>query len=229
MAAANYKDVITIINDVQERLGLDTTTDITTKHARTLLQLLNELIAEIHDYGDWQQYYEEILVTAATSVRQYSISVSGREVHNILDVSFGGQAGELDNNSIVDIRRLRRVSNGATGNPRQYALIDVDTSGNPRIEVYPMPGTNENGKTFDIAVYAREPLLAASDTAKVLKFPGNLLVQGLYAKALVEENSGENTRQSQTAYAEYLRFLREAQNRFTRDTENTVRFMPGRR
>ena len=192
-----------------------------------LLQLLNELIAEIHDYGNWPQYYEEAIVTASSSVRQYSVSVSGREVHNLIEVAFEGQAGELENRPVEDIRRLRRVSKGTTGTPRQYSLIDTDVSGNPRIEVYPQPGTTQNNKTFNIAIYSREPLLSTSDTAKELKFPGNLLVSGLYANALLEENGGEQTAQFQTAFALFQKMLRESQNRFTSDTEDTIRFTPG--
>ena len=227
MANANRMTALGVVNEVQRRLGLDATSDFSGKHARMLMQLLNEAIAEIHDYGNWPQYYEEALVTAATSVRQYSIRVSGRQIHNILEVTFNNDAGELDNNSVQDIRRLRRAMGGTTGVPRQYALIDTDTSGNPRIEVAPQPGSTQDGKVFNIAVYVREELLTTSDTTKELKFPGNLLVQGLYAKALLEENSGEQSQQFRTAYAEYQKMLREAQNRFTQDTEDEVRIVPG--
>lgn len=228
MANANRMTALTVVNEVQRKLGLNATSDFSGKHARMLMQLLNEVIAECHDYGNWPQYYEEAVVTAAASVRQYSVRVSGREVHNLIEVSFNNNAGELQNRTVEEIRRLRRTGS-STGRPTQYCLIDTDTSGNPRIEVYPQPGTNQAGQTFNIGLYVREPLLTASDTAKELRFPGNLLVQGLYAKALLDEGGGEPSPQWQTAYAEYGRMTREAQNRFVADTEDVVRINPGGR
>jgi len=228
MTAANRMTALGVVNEVQRKLGLDPTTDFSGKQSRMLMQLLNEVLAECHDYGNWPQYYEEVTVTASSSVRQYSVRVSGREIHNLIEVSFNNAAGELQNRTVEEIRRLRRTGS-STGRPSQYCLIDTDASGNPRIEVYPQPGTTQNNQTFNIAVYVREPLLTTSDTAKELKFPGNLLVAGLYAKAMLDESGGEQSTQFQTAYAEYQRMTREAQNRFVGDTEDVFRINPGGR
>lgn len=218
---------IEIVNEVQRKLGLNTTSTFTaTKHATMLLQLLNEVITECGDYGDWQEYYEEVTVTAATSVNEYSVRSSGRNIHNILEVSFNGDASPLENRTITELRRLTRTS--AAGNPRQYSVIGVDASGNPRFRTYPTPSSTYNGKLFDIAVYAKPNNLTTADTATTPVLPANVLIQGLYAKALLEENGGTPSREYQMAYQEYGRMLSEAQRRFTTDTENEVRFVPYR-
>ena len=71
---------------------------------------------------------------------------------------------------------------------------------------------------FDSAVTA--------DASAVPAFPARVLVQGTYAKALLEENGGEPTPQYQTAYAEYIRMRSEALNRFNADTGTDIYFTP---
>ena len=231
MAAYVRMTALDIVNEVRRRLGVNTVTLFDSdKHARVLLQLLNEVIAEVNDYGDWQELYQEVLVTASTSVPEYSVRASGgKEVHHILEVAFNDNAGELQNRSIEEIRRLRRA--GGVGTPRQFTIKGTDASGNPVLAVHPQPGTSQNNQTFNVALYTKEPLLVATtaQTTTVPVFPGNLLVLGLYAKGMLEENGGEPTRQYQMAFAEYQKFLREAVNRFTTDTGSSIRIIPNRR
>ena len=226
MAAANRMTALSVVNEVQRKLGLNATSDFTGKHSRMLLQVLNEVLGEVADYGNWPDYYEEVTVPAVTGTREYTITVSGRDVHNILEVAWASAAGELQNRSIQDMRRLRRGAT-STGRPTQYCLLNVNASGNPTIEVHPAPSSQYSSGSFNIAVYASERLLTASDTTKELKYPGNLLVAGVYAKALLDESGGTQTQQFQTAYAEYQRLMKEAQARYTSDTEDVVRISPG--
>lgn len=229
MSAYVRMTALEIVNEVRRRLGVNTVTTFTDdKLARVLMQLLNEVIAEVNDYGDWQELYQEVLVTASTSVPEYSVRASGgKEVHHILEVAFNNKAGELQNRSIEEIRRLRR--SGGVGTPRQFTIKGTDASGNPVMAVHPQPGASQNNQTFNVALYFKEPLLTEASTATVPVFPGNLLVLGLYAKGLLEENGGEPTRQYQMAFAEYQKFLREAVNRFTTDTGSSIRIIPNRR
>lgn len=228
MAAYVRMSALDIVNEVRRRVGVNTVTSFTEdKFARVLLQLLNEAIAEVNDFGDWQETYQEITVTASTSVFSYSVRASGgKEVHHILDVAFNNNVGNLLNRSIEEIRRLRR--GGGVGTPRQFTVMGTDVSGNPVMSVHPQPGTAQNNQTFNIALYFKEPLLTEASVSAVPVFPGNLLVMSLYAKALLEENGGEPTRQYQVAFTEYQRFLREASNRFTTDTGTGFRIIPGR-
>lgn len=225
MPAATRETVIKIVNKVQTRLGINKTDTLTaSRHAEMLTQLLNEVIAEVNDYGRWQDAYEEVVVTASTSVNTYSIASSGREVQSIIEVSFDNDPAQLENRPLEVIRRLIRV--GGTGTPRQYSIIGVDVSGNPEMRVYPQPGVTQNNKTFNIAIQAKERLFETSDVSAVPTYPAEMLVMGLYAKALLEENGGEPTDQYRTAQQEYTRMVRQAQRRFTTDTEDELTFVP---
>ena len=65
-----------------------------------------------------------------------------------------------------------------------------------------------------------------ADSTATPAFPSRVLVQGVYAKALLEENGQEPTRQFEIAYQEYIRMQREALNRLTVDTGGDVQFVP---
>ncbi len=220
-------DVISIINEVERKLGLSASSTLTsTSFTRVLLGLLNDVLDETSDYGDWQQMFRETTLTAQSSVGTYELAVSG-EVKNIFEVVWGTDAAPLDVRTVQDLRRLQRIS--SYGTPRQMATIGV-SGVNPKFRVYPIP---TSAGTFDIAYYKKPRLFDATvtaDTTAVPAFPSRVLVQGLYAKALLEENGGEPTREYQMAYSEYVRMRQEALNRFTYDTGSSpIYFTPGRR
>ena len=85
---------------------------------------------------------------------------------------------------------------------------------------------NATTPTFDIAYYKKPSLYITSDVSAVPAFPARMLIQGLYAKALLEENGGEPTREFQAAELAYLRMRGEALNRFNADTGTDLRVVP---
>ena len=100
----------------------------------------------------------------------------------------------------------------------------------PKFRVYPIPNSstisNATTPTFDIAYYKKPSLYLTSDVSAVPAFPARMLIQGLYAKALLEENGGEPTREFQAAELAYLRMRGEALNRFNADTGTDLRVVP---
>ena len=215
-----------IVNEVQELLGVDRTLGLdTTKQARVLMRFLNEVLAECADYGDFQEMYAETTVLASSSVEEYTID-PGEPVHHIYEIRFDTDVAPLQVRSIQDIRRLQQTR--SFGRPRQFAIIGVDaSSGNPNFRPYQIPGSNEDGKPFKIAYYKQEALVTAAATASTPAFPANLLIKGVYAAALLEENGGEPTSEYQLAYQKYTHARNEALNRFTADTGVDVYFQPG--
>lgn len=217
------KSVIGIVNEVQRRLGISTTTSLTAnRHANTLLDLLNDTIDEISDYGDWQQMFREVNVTAATSVGTYAVEASAN-VKNIYEIHWDDDVSPLEVRTIEDMRRLQRLT--SFGVPRQFAVVGA-SGVNPKVRVYPVPGSNQNTKLFDVAFYKKPRLLTTTDVSAVPAFPARLLVQGLYAKALLEENSGEPTPQYQVAELKFAKMLSETHNRLTADTGTDLYLTP---
>ena len=223
-ADVNFR-VIDIINEVQRKLGLNTTTFLDdSKLTTVLLDFLNDVIDEVSDYGDWPHMFREVNVTAVSSVGTYEIAVSS-QVKNIYEVHFNTQVAPLEVRTVEDLRRLQKLA--SFGTPRQFALVDV-SGVNPRIRVYPIPGTPQDGLLFDVAYFKKPSLyttVTADSTART-GFPSRMLVQGVYAKALLEESGEEPTNQYQIAYAEYQRMRKEALNRFTSDTGTDIYIQP---
>lgn len=221
------KDVLGIVNEVQRRLGVNTTTTLdATKLTKVILDLLNDVIDEISDFGDWQQMYREVTVTASSSVGTYEAAVSA-QVKNIMEIVWDTDVSPLEVRSIEDIRRLQRLT--SFGVPRQFAVVGV-SGVNPLFRIYPVPNSstisNATNGTFDIAYFKKPGLLVTTDVSAVPAFPARVLIQGTYAKALLEENGGEPSPQYQTAYVEYVRMRKEAINRFTYDTGTDVYVTP---
>ena len=60
----------------------------------------------------------------------------------------------------------------------------------------------------------------------LIDFPKNVVVQGLYYRALLDDNDGEDSRTSQAVLAIYRKSISEAINRFTSDTDDDIQFEP---
>lgn len=215
-------DVITIINEVQRKLGVNAQTSLTgTKLTTMLLDFLNDVIDEVSDLGRWQQMFREVKITAQASVGEYKIKVSA-DVQNIAEIVWGDDVASLEVRTIEDIRRLQRLS--SYGTPRQFMITGMSGTA-PKFRIYPIPtqatinAEASAGGVFDIWYYKKPRMFTAvtADASAIPAFPARMLIQGTYAKALLEENGGEPSPQYQTAYSEYLRMRQEALNRFNAD------------
>ena len=94
--------------------------------------------------------------------------------------------------------------------------------------VFPIPGSAQNNQNFLAAIYAKPPLYTTStaDSSALPVFPANIMIAGLYAKALLEENGGEPTQEYQAAFATYIAMRKEALNRYNADTGNDLFLVP---
>ena len=232
MAIADVnRNVIGIVNEVERKLGVDESTFLNdTKFTTVILDHLNDTINECNDYGRWPHMFREATVTASASVDRYELAVSA-QINNILEIHWANTAGEADGIAplqvvnVADIRRLQKTR--SFGVPRHFSVVNV-SGVNPIIRVSPIPGSNENMKTFDVAFYKKQRLFttASADTTAIPLFDSRMLVQGTFAKTLLDESGQEQTPQYTIAYQEYIRMRKEAFNRLTVDTGGDVTFTP---
>lgn len=232
MALADTKlTILQVVNEVQRKLSLratSTTTD--TAHARVLVDLLNDVIEECADQGDWVQLRGSQVVSAVSGQAVYNVPVSGttESIHHIEEVRVSGRSPALEPFfDIGDYRRLNSLS--SRGRPNQFTIVGEDSRGNPTIGVWPTPGANEDGLRITVHFYYKpRRYVAGTDDAETLAIPGRILVQGLLAKAILDESGGAPTPQYQAAYAEYERLKKQGLARFTSDTGGVLRIQPGR-
>ncbi len=188
-----------------------------------MVQFLNEVIADISDFGDWQEFYNETVVTAVSGQSEYELGLTS-PIKSILEIVVSGQVQSLYYTDIRDINRLLRTT--STGVPRWFSLIGMDSQENPKFRVSPIPGSNEDGDDMRISYYEKPKLYSTSDDAVVPDLPANLLIQGLYAKALLFENGGEPTTEFQAEMQLYERLKQQALNRYTTDTMTDMYIVP---
>lgn len=224
MTTGLRETVIQIINRVERKIGLNASVSAdSTKKSRELLDLLNEIIDDISDSGDWQEQLREITVPTSSSVATYEIATSGL-VKNIHELAFTSAVAPLVPVDINEMRLLRRTN--TYGEPRQFAIVGVNSSsGNPNVRVHPCPASAQaSGNFLAVLYYQKQPAYTTANGALTVPFPSNLVAQGLYAKALLAENGGSPSGEYQAAYVEYVKMRREVNNRFNSDIEDSVYF-----
>ena len=220
------RTVIQIVNEVERKLAVSPTTSVpqTTRLGTVLVDFLNDVVDEVADFGDWPHLRKEVIVTAISSVTAYEVNVSA-PVKTIHEIHFSAETSPLKWVTPSEIRRLGR--NRGLGRPRHYSVVEV-SGVNPIFRVAPIPGSAQNGSPFEVSYFEKPILFAATTAHASLRpiFPSRVLVQGTYAKALLDEAGGTETPTSRMAYGEYQKMLREAFNRFTSDFGDEVQFIP---
>lgn len=217
-----------IINEVRRKRKMNPITTLDQdSDSLNCLAYLNDVVSEINDYDNWQENLREITVTAQSSVYDYSIPVSSvTVVQNIHEVVFDGQAGEMRMTTLDNMRRLIRTN--SYGRPSQWAVNGVDSNGNPKFRVSPIPASAQNGLLFDVAVYEKPAFITTAQTSAIPPFPGKLVVQGLLAKITLDESDGEPTNRYQQVNKVYEDMLYESYNRYNGDSGSSVFFRPSR-
>ena len=221
-----------IVNRVRLKQGLLGVASFDSdSHSNLLLNLLNEVTEEISDAGDWPQMYREHIVTAISSTDQYLVSsVSAScNIKNISEISYGNKSAPLQWITVEEMRQLRRGSRTSTGAPIYAALVGMSGS-DPFFRVHPIPITADV-TTMSVAFYKQPRLTVTADSTAgyIPAWPASLMIQGLYAKALLDENDGVKTPEYAGAYQEFQRMLAEVSNRLGADTgPSYIKVSPGR-
>jgi len=218
------KTILEIFNEVRRKLGLKVVTSITADNqCKDMLQYLNDVIAEISDYGDWQEMLTEVLTTASSSVLNYSVNTE-YVVKNIHEIVFENMIAAMRYVTLDDIRRLQRV--GSTGVPNQYSIVGVDSVGNPNFRVYPTPGSSQKNQLCNVLFYKKPPLYTEADGSVIPEFPSRLIVQGLLARMLLDDSRGTPGVDWKVADDQFKEMLSETYNRFNGDTGSDTFMRP---
>ncbi|MGI9405307.1 MAG: hypothetical protein ACR2O4_02955 [Hyphomicrobiaceae bacterium] len=221
--------VLEVVNIVERKMGISPSASLNaTPFTQMLLDLLNEVVADLAEDGERKELYFSTIVTAQSSVSDYAVDPAGGLVHHIYEVSQSARGvAPLTPVNLSEINLLNRTNSFGVSN--QYHIVSANSSGQPVARVFPTPGANENNDLFTFVGFLKPPLYTTSDGAIVPVFPANVLWRGLHAYALLEENGGEPTREYQMALAMYEKAKQQDLNRFTTDYGPTVQFMPDRR
>ena len=218
--------VLEVVQEVFRKLGLDGPTTLSTnKLSIQMLDFINDTCNDLSDFGNWQEVLTTANVTAVSGQVDYSVNTSAN-IKNIGDIYFTLRRGPLRNITVEEMRILTRVT--SNGSPTQYTIFGTDAVGNPNIRFRPTPGANEDGGLFSILYYIRAPKYSTGDGAVRIPFPGDVVVSGTLARALLNESGGAPTDRYTKTQQEYLEGRKESLNRFNGDTGWNVAFRPSR-
>lgn len=225
------KPYIQVFNEVRRKIGIN---EITTLGQDTLgmamIDYMNDILAEVSDYGDWQEMYKEEsfpFVTANSSTSDYTFATSAN-MKNLHEVQFGTQIAPMWLVDLDVIRRLNRTK--AFGVPTQWGIVGMDnvTTGNPTIRVFPTPVTAQASANFHIAYFKKPAIITTADTSSITPFPSKLMAQGLLAYTLRDEERGAQSQQWEQEFAIYKQYTQETFNRFNGDSGSDTYFIPPR-
>ena len=218
--------VLQTVNEVMRKLGLNTVSVLAQNKVSTeLVDHINDVVSDCSDFGNWMETMTTAMVTAQTSVRDYTINTSA-VIKNIGDVYISTRKGPLRNVSIQEMRILTRTT--SMGTPTQFTVYGTDSNGNPIIRVRPTPAVADNGSLFSILYYTKPPIYTTSDASTVIPFPARIIVLGTLASYTLRQNSGAPTDMYSAFYKQYLDERRESLSRFNSDTGWDVSFTPAR-
>lgn len=222
------KSYIQIFNETRRKIGVS---EITTLAQDTLgnvmIDYMNDIIAEISDYGDWQEMYKEEAFACSASASDYVFNTSA-VTKSIHEVQFGTQIAPMWFVDIDTINRLNRTK--SYGVPTQWGVVGVDNviTGNPVVRVFPTPVSAQVSANFHIKYYKKPALITSADTSSIPQFPSRMVAQGLLAYTLRDEERGAESQQWEQEYSIFQRMIQETFNRFNGDTGSDTFFIPPR-
>jgi len=223
----------TVLQTVQEifrKLGMDAPgTLAANKISIEMVDYINDTCNDLSDFGNWQETVVSANIPVSSGVIDYSVSTSAniKNFGDIYLVVSGTRTGPMRYVRNDEMRLLQRSS--ASGEPRDFTLHGTDANGNPNIRVRPIPASAYNNAQFSTHYYTRPPRYTTSDASLVIPFPSRVIVQGCYARYLLNESGGSPTDKYTAAQSDYLSMRKEALNRFMGDTGYEIRFTPSSR
>lgn len=212
--------VLDVINNILRRLGTSPVSSLDeTSLSKVQVDLLNDVLEDLSTYSGWPQLYTETTVSLTSSVADYKFNFPTQSIE---EVAVSGQSSPMRIESRTEIRRLSRIA--TFGTPRHVAITRVSGL-SPYVRVHPVP--NDNG-TMIVSYHGKPKTVRASagDNDYLIPFPGRVVVQGLYAAALLEENGNQQTNEVVAAYQFYVELRKKALNAYTHDTGEELQFTP---
>lgn len=218
--------VLQTINEVLRKLGLDPVGAVTAnKISKELVDHVNDVVSDLSDFGNWMETMVSAVVTAQTSVMDYTINTSA-VIKNIGDIYISTRSGPLSNVSVQEMRILTRTI--SMGTPSQFTIYGTDVNGNPVIRVRPMPDTSQDGALFSILYYTKPPIYTIADGDVVIPFPARAVVLGVLASYTLRQSSGAPNDMYSMFFKQYVEERKSNLNRFNSDTGWDVQYTPTR-
>lgn len=231
--ASPYLTVLEIVNEVCDRMNVRRVTATTANlFTRNCVNLINDTIEDLCDYGTWNELQASAAVAMVCGQSVYTIPTTAlvtakRFIHSIQEVYVSGRIASLE--PIADKNEFRLLTRTQSiGTPSRYTVDGTDADGNPRLGLFPRPGTAYDGNAAHVRFQVLPPRYeAGNDDNVVVPFPGRVMVSGLHAAAILDESGGVQTDQYKAAQGKFFVLRNNSLGRQTAKTGEFTRFQPG--
>lgn len=231
--ASPYLTVLEIVNEVCDRMNVRRVTATTANlFTRNCVNLINDTIEDLCDYGTWNELQASAAVAMVCGQSVYTIPTTAlvtakRFIHSIQEVYVSGRIASLE--PIADKNEFRLLTRTQSiGTPSRYTVDGTDADGNPRLGLFPRPGTTYDGNAAHVRFQVLPPRYeAGNDDNVVVPFPGRVMVSGLHAAAILDESGGVQTDQYKAAQGKFFVLRNNSLGRQTAKTGEFTRFQPG--
>lgn len=218
--------ILEIINETRRKLGVNNAVSSLTADSKTIVMVdfLNDVVTEINDFGLWNETIATVTIPLVVGQRDYNFSAV-LNVKTIKDVFLDSTSASLPFITQEEMRLLYRQSN--SGQPRQWTIFGADVNANPIIRVYPTPDASAAGINLDVFYQANATrYTTATPTNTYINFPARMVVQGLLARCILDEEGGSPTDHYSQERLSFENLLKETFNRYKGDVSYGRRFVP---
>lgn len=192
---------LALVNDVLVRLRETEVSSVqSTSYSKLIGKLVNDSKRRVEDSFDWNALASTVSVTCIPGTFNYTLTgTNGR--FKLIDVINDTNNYTLQNAPISWLDRQFLIANAQTGTPTYYGFNGIDTNGDTKVDVYPIPNAADVLR-FNMVI----PQADLSADTDVLSIPSPAVIQGAYAVALAErgEDNGLMTSEATSIYRAVL-------------------------
>jgi len=185
-----------LVNDVLQRLREPTVATVaTSKYSILIGKFINDAKYQVENAWNWDALNTTIIVTTVAGTSNYLVTGSGTRQKGV-NVNDTTNKTVLSNTPIQNILNQQQLTTVQNGNPTSYAWYGTNGT-DSKVELFPIP---DGVYSIKFNMYAAQPALTAD--ADVLLVPGEAVIAGAYARALVErgEDGGLNSSEAYGLY-----------------------------
>lgn len=168
------------VNDVLVRLREDEVNSVTDNtYSKLIGKFVNDAKRQVENSWTWEALYDTLNLSTAASTEEYTLTGSGRKfrVSSVIDDT---NDAVLEPVTLEHLDRLTQLSTPQTGGPSFYAFSGSDGT-DTKVRLHPIP---DGIYTIKFNLYI--PQAELSNDADIILMDKDVVVQGAYARALVE-------------------------------------------
>jgi len=201
MASSTY---LQLVNDVLIRLRENEVSSISDNaYSKLISKFVNDAKRQCEDAYNWNALSSTISVTTSADVSNYTLAGSGQRFR-VIDVINDTNKSFLEVQTSEQMAKLFLVASAQTGAPKYYNFNGIDSNGDNKVDLYPIPSG-----VYNLRFNITKPQLPLSSNADTILIPSEPVIFNALARAMGERGEDGGIA-SNEAFAMYKQSLNDA-------------------